>query len=212
MKTLELARVFAVMIGAGALCAGCVAHAQVGATAESDPPVVFAEPPTLVAVDGGVWVVRDSDYATYYVDDDYWVFRDGVWYRSHTYDGHWVVAEVGIVPVVIVHRDSARYVHFRGEAGARTRRAPHEGERGHETATDAPRHDEGHGDGDHHEGHDHDDHADVDRHKEGEAKDVAPPPPGSEHKSDVAHPAQPARAGAGAPPPPKKPGKKRDKQ
>jgi hypothetical protein len=232
MKSLELTRVFAVVIGASALSAGCVAHAQAGVSAEAEPPVVFAEPPTLVAVDGGVWVVRDSDYATYYVDDYYWVYRDGTWYRSRTYDGGWVVAEVAIVPTVIVYRDAVRYVHFRGEANARTRRAPHEGEKGRDTATDAPRHDEGHGDGDHRERRDehedradndrheeragndrHEDHPDTDRHDERAVKNGPPPAAGNEHKNDGAQPGRAARAGGGAAPsPPKKAEKKHDKQ
>ena len=219
MKSLELARVFTVMIGAAALSAGCVAHAQAGVNAEAEPPVVFTEPPTLVAVDGGVWVVRDSDYATYYVDDYYWVYRGGIWYRSHAYDGGWVVAEVGVVPTVIVHRDPAVYVHFRGEANAKTRRAPHEGEKTHET-TEGPRHDEGHGDADHREGRDahedhrdqHEDHADSDRDKDGPGKNVPPPAAGNERKSEGAQQGRPARAGSGAPPGPKKAEKKHDKQ
>ena len=31
--------------------------------------------PTLVEVDGGVWVVRDSEYPVYFVDDDYGHFH-----------------------------------------------------------------------------------------------------------------------------------------
>jgi hypothetical protein len=113
---------------AAALDAGCVARAQMGASADVQP-VVFTERPTLVEVVAGVWVVRDYDYAVYYVDGSYWAFKDDVWYRSPAYDHGWVVAEVNLVPVTIVHRDHHAYIHFHGDARAETRMAPgeHEG-------------------------------------------------------------------------------------
>jgi hypothetical protein len=107
----------------GALSAGCVVRARAGVTSDPAPPV-FVEPPTLVAVDSGVWVVRDADYPVYYVDDEYWVVRDGVWYRSRYYDRDWVTVQPTVVPAPIVRRDHNVYVHFRGEAGAQTRVAP----------------------------------------------------------------------------------------
>ena len=106
-----------------ALSADCVVHARAGATLDPGPPV-FVEPPTLVAVDSGVWVVRDSDYPVYYVDDQYWVYRDGFWYNSHSYDRDWVTVQPTVVPAPIVQRNHSVYVHFRGEAGAQTRVAP----------------------------------------------------------------------------------------
>jgi hypothetical protein len=106
------------------LNAGCAAQAQVSGSAEAEAPVVFVAPPTLVAVDANVWVVRDADYATYYVDDCYWVYRDGAWYRSRDYAGGWAVVEVSVVPPSIAARNPAVYVHYRGEATARTRSAP----------------------------------------------------------------------------------------
>jgi hypothetical protein len=114
------------LVGAtGALGVGCAAQAQVSGTAEAEAPVAFVGTPTLVAVDSNVWVVRDSDEPTYYVDDYYWVYRDGVWYRSAAYDGGWVRIEVGIVPPTIVSRRHAMYVHFHGDATAQVRSAPH---------------------------------------------------------------------------------------
>ncbi len=129
MRSQELARVIA-LAGATFLGgAGCVAHAQGAASAEADTPVVFTSEPTLVEVDGGVWVVRDYDQPVYFVEDDYWVFRDGVWYRSHSYEGGWARVEVNVVPTVIVHRDHRMYVHYHGAATAQTRVAPrHHGE------------------------------------------------------------------------------------
>ena len=119
------------LLGAMCICAaaassvGCEAHAQAVATGEVDSaPVVFVDRPTLVAVDGGVWVVRDYDYAVYYVDDNYWVYKENVWYRSRAYNSGWVKVEVAVVPVIIVSRDHHKYVHFHGEATAQTRLAP----------------------------------------------------------------------------------------
>ncbi len=111
-----------------ALSAGCVVRARAGASYDPGPPV-FVEPPTLVAVDSGVWVVRDSDYPVYYVDDTYWVYRDSVWYRSRYYDRDWVTVQGNVVPTPIVRRDHNVYVHFHGEAGARTQIAPRAPER-----------------------------------------------------------------------------------
>jgi len=107
-----------------AFSAGCAAHAQASGVAEAEAPVVFTESPTLVAIDGDVWVVRDAEHATYYVEDGYWVFKDDVWYRSKTYDGGWIVVEKTAVPVAIVTRQHALYVHYHGDATAQTRPAP----------------------------------------------------------------------------------------
>lgn len=121
-----------VMVGASALVSGCAAHAQananVGGTAEAEAPVVFVGAPTLVAVDSGVWVVRDAERPVYYVDDTYWVYRDGTWYRSRSYEGGWVIIEASAVPATIATRNHATYVHYKGEATAQTRPAPREGE------------------------------------------------------------------------------------
>jgi hypothetical protein len=123
MKT-QLVRVLALVGAAAGFNAGCAAEAQVSGSAQAEAPVVFVGTPTLVAIDSEVWVVRDADYATYYVDDYYWVYRDGRWYRSHDYGGGWVLIEVSVVPVVIVSRNHTTYVHFHGDATARTRSAP----------------------------------------------------------------------------------------
>jgi hypothetical protein len=106
---------------------GCVAHAQATGVADTEAPVVFTEQPTLVEVEGeNIWVVRDVDQAVYYVDGCYWVYRGEKWHRSRSYDGGWTVVEVNVVPVVIVHRDHHRYVHYRGATAAKTRPAPRE--------------------------------------------------------------------------------------
>lgn len=115
----------ALALSAAALIAGC--FAQTGAHAGVDAPVVFSEEPTLVVVEPGVWVVRDYDYAVYYVDDYYWVYRDDVWHRSQSYDGGWATVEVSSVPRLIVSRDQHAYVHYRGAPNAPTRKPPRAG-------------------------------------------------------------------------------------
>jgi hypothetical protein len=120
----DFARILALLGASIVVGAGCVARTQGSIEAQSEAPVVFTEEPTLVEVDGGVWVVRDSEYPVYFVDDDYWVYRNDVWYRSHSYDGGWVVVEAPVVPVVVVHRDHRLYVRYHGVATAQTRSAP----------------------------------------------------------------------------------------
>jgi hypothetical protein len=125
MRNVQLFRALSLALGMAGLQTACVAHATATGSAEADAPVVFVETPTLVEIDGGVWVVRDCDRPVYFVDDTYWVYRDDVWYRSRSYDGGWVVVEVTVVPTVIVHRDHTKYVHYHGSATAQTRMAPH---------------------------------------------------------------------------------------
>jgi hypothetical protein len=196
MKSQPFAAVFALIVGAAWGSAGCVAYAHAGASADVEAPVTFAEPPTLVAVDGGVWVVQDSDYPVYYVDDSYWVFRDGTWYRSRSYEGGWVTVEVTAIPTVIVNRHHAEYVHYRGAAAAHTRPAPRRDEGERARAEDS--HDRPHG---------HDELSDVHSRREthedaeNERHETVPAksdPPGMAHerKSDGA---QPGPVGKGGP-------------
>ncbi len=106
------------------LSAGCAAHAQASGMAEAEAPVVFVGTPTLVVTDSNLWVVRDADRATYYVDEYYWVNRDGTWYRSRSYDGGWVVIEASAVPAAIATRNHDTDAHYHGDATAQTRPAP----------------------------------------------------------------------------------------
>lgn len=127
MKTVETLRVLSAiaLFGVTSLAgAGCMVRASASAVGEAEAPVTYASRPTLVAIGSGVWVVRASAHATYYVDDAYWVYRDGVWYRSSSYSGGWVVVQVNVVPTVIVHRHHETYVNYQGEATAATRPAP----------------------------------------------------------------------------------------
>jgi len=114
------------LVGTVALGVGCVAHAQAGGYSEAEAPVVFVEPPTLVEVDADVWVVRDYDYAVYYVDGSYWVYRNDAWWRAQAYDKGWARVEVNVVPAVIVRRDHHAYVRYHGAPSAKTRPGPRE--------------------------------------------------------------------------------------
>jgi hypothetical protein len=116
-------------MAAAILSAGCVAHAHghAHAAADVEPAVVFYEPPPLVAIDSGVWVVPRYHTAVYYVDDAYWCFQGGVWYRMSYWDDGWATVNVNVVPSVIVHRTHSAYVYYEARAGAEVRRAPAHG-------------------------------------------------------------------------------------
>jgi hypothetical protein len=110
--------IFAGLLG----LAGCIAHGQVVAGADLDAPhFVFVEPPMLVAIQPGVWVVRDYRAQIFFVGDAYWHVSGGVWYRADFYDGGWIAVSTVKVPLQIRSIDEARYVHFEGEAGAARR-------------------------------------------------------------------------------------------
>ncbi|MBI2395367.1 MAG: hypothetical protein HYV09_37705 [Deltaproteobacteria bacterium] len=123
LTSLRLLGAIAIAFATAATSAGCMMHGHASASA-SAMPVEFASRPTLVAIGGGVWVVRASAHATYYVGDSYWVVREGVWYRSTTWDGGWVVVEANLVPRVIVTRNHTAYVLYQGSASAQTMDAP----------------------------------------------------------------------------------------
>ncbi|HRI69161.1 MAG TPA: hypothetical protein PK156_33250 [Polyangium sp.] len=113
--------------GMGMFAAGC--YAEAGTYVETESAYVYDASPTLVAVEPGIWVVSRQPTAVYYVDDYYWTYRDNVWYRSSSYNGGWVSADVTIVPVTIVHRDSTRYVYYNPPRGVATRPLPPPGHR-----------------------------------------------------------------------------------
>jgi len=124
MKTAKLLGALALIGVAAVGDVGCVARARAGVYAEASPPIVFVEPPTLIEIDAGVWVVRDYDYPVYYYGNAYWAYYGDVWYRSDTYDGGWARTDFDIVPTVIVRRNHSAYVHYQGTATARTRVGP----------------------------------------------------------------------------------------
>jgi len=124
LANLQLLSAIAIIGATCAMSAGCMVHARASANGEAEAPVTYASRPTLVAVGSGVWVVRASARATYYVNDNYWVYREGVWYRSTTYDGGWVVVQATVVPNIIVNYDHTIYVNYQGSATAQTKPAP----------------------------------------------------------------------------------------
>jgi hypothetical protein len=209
-KSGHLILTLALALGTAAGSEGCVIHAQAAGSAEASAPVVFSGPPTLVAVDGGIWVVRDADYPVYYVDDDYWVIRDGVWYRSHTYDGGWVTVEARVVPTTIVSRQHTTYVHFHGAADARIRAAPRPGEAAavaeHEDRPGIGNERKAQGEQPGHVPHgDHDDHGDHGDHRGAQADNPAKhqasaPGAGNEHKIEGMNAGKLGRTGPGGSP------------
>jgi hypothetical protein len=115
-------RVFALLIAFGSCGLGC--FAQAGGYVETESNVIYDASPTLVAVEPGIWVVSRQPTTIYYVNDIYWTYRGGTWYRSSTWSGGWISADVNIVPVTIVRRDSRRYVYYDAPRGAPTRALP----------------------------------------------------------------------------------------
>jgi hypothetical protein len=113
--------IFAGLIG----LSGCIAHGQVVASADLDAPhFVFVEPPMLVAIEPGVWVVHDYRAQIFFVGDAYWHVSGGVWYRADFYDGDWLAVSSNKVSMRIRKTDETRYVHFAGDAGAKRKQAP----------------------------------------------------------------------------------------
>jgi hypothetical protein len=112
--------------------AGCSAHAGMGVHtrtvtyAEVDGPhVVFAEPPTLVAIDRDVWVVENYDHEVFWVGGFYWVNYGGAWYHSTSYADGWARAEAHLVPTPIVRIRHGTYVGYHRPPGAVVRVAGH---------------------------------------------------------------------------------------
>lgn len=107
------------LLGLAAVSTGC-ATTVYGADVEyyDDVQVAFVDAPELVFVEPGVYVVRDYDYAVYYIDGYYYSYRGGVWYGAAHYNDPWVHVHVGRVPSLIVHRDHTRYARYHGHRGA----------------------------------------------------------------------------------------------
>ncbi|HWM86762.1 MAG TPA: hypothetical protein VNO33_13010 [Kofleriaceae bacterium] len=117
-RTLSLAGALAALSLAGS---GCVVSGSVRSRA-------YVEPPNMVLIEPGVYVVADYDQPVFYNDGYYWLYRDGYWARSYTYDGGWV--RVRSVPYGVrrIHRPT-RYVRYRAHGRARVIRAPVRGYR-----------------------------------------------------------------------------------
>lgn len=102
----------------GVALGGCAAEIATPAYADVSAdvrvaPVLFHTPPPLVVVDEGVAVVVDAPEPVYFVEGAYWRPRGGVWYRAPRWDSPFVRADIEVVPRTIVHRDHARYTHYR---------------------------------------------------------------------------------------------------
>lgn len=108
-----------------AFTVGCGGSSQATRATQPEAKVADVAQPTLVEIDVGVWVLRDSSEAIYNVGGEYWVLRDGAWWHSRMHDGGWEKADRP-APVAIVRRDHPQYVQFHGDAKARTRPAPKE--------------------------------------------------------------------------------------
>lgn len=117
-------RMFTVTIVACFGLSGCAAElsASVPARVEAEtyvaPVVVRAPPPPLTFVDDDVAVVVDAPEPVYFVAGAYWRPGPSGWMRARHWHEPWVRVEEEVVPVTIVHRDHARYVHYRVAARA----------------------------------------------------------------------------------------------
>jgi hypothetical protein len=120
----EAQRMFRSFSLAGALVAlslagsGCLVSGSVRTSA-----YVEAEPPDMVLIQPGVYVLADYDRPVFYSSGYYWLYSDGYWLRSYSYGSGWV--RVRSVPYGVrrIHRPHA-YVRYRPHARARYYRAP----------------------------------------------------------------------------------------
>ena len=78
-----------------------------------EPWIAFDEPPALVELEPGIYVVHDHPAPVYYVDGDYWQYHQGVWYRATSWNRAWEPVHVDLVPGRVAYRDHWRYVHYR---------------------------------------------------------------------------------------------------
>ena len=78
-----------------------------------DPWIAFAEPPALVEIEPGLYVVHDHYAPVYYVEGDYWCYHMGVWYRATAWDRAWQAVHFSLVPARIAQREHWSYVRYR---------------------------------------------------------------------------------------------------
>ena len=117
-RTFSLAGALVALFVAGS---GCVVSGSVRSSA-------YVEPPSMVLIEPGVYVVADYDRPVFYTSGYYWLYTDGYWMRSYTYSGGFV--RVRSVPYGVrrIHRPYA-YVRYRPQGRVRHYRAPGRGER-----------------------------------------------------------------------------------
>jgi hypothetical protein len=120
-----------VVAGLALLNAGCAAEAQTHAYVAGPDVVAFYEPPPLIMVEPGIYVLRDSAVPVYYIDGAYWSYSDGVWYRAGHWRDPWVRVGIHGIPYGIAHRDHHRYVRYHGHPHSYVYREPGQPRRDH---------------------------------------------------------------------------------
>ncbi|HJL17981.1 MAG TPA: hypothetical protein RMH99_20110, partial [Sandaracinaceae bacterium LLY-WYZ-13_1] len=117
----KLPRALGYGVTAAALC-GLVTVGGCGSVGYSASATV--DPPQMVALDSGVWVVADYRDPVFYANDVYWRYQNGVWYRS-SYLGGWSRVRVSAVPPRVRRIDRPRrYRRYHAPRRARVRRVP----------------------------------------------------------------------------------------
>jgi hypothetical protein len=111
-----------VITGLALLNAGCAAEAQTHAYVAE--PVAYYEPPPLIMVEPGIYVLRDSAIPVYYMHGSYWSYSDGIWYRAGRWRDPWVRVGIHGIPPGIAHRDHHRYVRYHGHPHSYVYREP----------------------------------------------------------------------------------------
>lgn len=104
------------------VASACAPEARLSYAEVQKAPLFVGGDSTLVAIDTGVWVVRDADHAVYFVDGAYWTIDAKKWFRSPRYDGGWEGVDDAVVPRSIADRNHAYYTQYHGEATALTKR------------------------------------------------------------------------------------------
>lgn len=112
--------------------AGCAVEGQSRVYTSDSYAAAYYEPPPLIMVEPGLYVVQGSAVPTYYSNGYYWHYQDGVWYQAPRWNDPWARVEVNVVPGLVVHRDHSRYVRFRGHPHAHVVREPAVVRRGHD--------------------------------------------------------------------------------
>lgn len=88
-----------------------------------EPWIAFREPPKLVELEHGLYVVHDHFAAVYYTEGRYWLYHQGIWYRATSWNSAWTPVHVDLVPGRIAYREHAHYVRYRPD-DAVVQRAP----------------------------------------------------------------------------------------
>jgi hypothetical protein len=114
-RSLSLAGALVALSVAGS---GCLVSGSVRTSA-----YVEEEPPDMVLVEPGVYVLADYDRPVFYTNGYYWLYSDGYWLRSYSYGGGFVRVRGVPYGVRRIHRPYA-YVRYRPTARARYYRAP----------------------------------------------------------------------------------------